>query len=188
MFWNEFLLGLAIIVVYWILRKNLHVLVERIGLQKRIENKRIKYVNAVLQFVVTILLFICLGLIIGLGYSDVSIFLGSVIAVIGVALFAQWSILSNVTASVIVFFFFPYRVGDYIKVYDGDDSVEGEVHEISLFHVILDTNDGNLVTYPNTLVFQKTVKIYRNRATQDASSQKEPVDQQDTQSDAKTAD
>lgn len=177
MSWNEFLLALLIIIFYWILRKNLHLLVERIGLQKRIENKRIKYVNAVLQFIVTILLFICLGFVVGLGYSDVSIFFGSVIAVIGVALFAQWSILSNITASVIVFFFFPYRVGDYIRVYDGDDSVEGEVHEISLFHVILDTNDGNLVTYPNTLVFQKTVKIFRRKASRDDKADDQDLDQ-----------
>lgn len=172
MSWNELFLAAAIIVVYWIVRKNLHVFVERIGLQKRIEAKRIKYVSAVLQLITTIALFICLGFVLGLRYADLSIFFGSVVAVVGVALFAQWSILSNITASVIVFFFFPYRVGDYIKVLDGDDSAEGEVLEISLFHVILDTGDDNLITYPNTLVFQKAVKIVRrqNTTVSDASS------------------
>ena len=75
----------------------------------------------------------------------------------GVALFAQWSILSNITASMIIFFGFPYRVGDRIKILDKDDDMSGIIEEISMFHVILRREDGNIVTYPNTLILQKAV-------------------------------
>ena len=103
--------------------------------------------------------FIAVGIFVGIGYKDLGVFFGSIFAVIGVALFAQWSILSNVTASIIVFFFFPYRVGDNVKILDGENSVEGVINEISLFHVILMDVDGLTITYPNALVFQKAVKI-----------------------------
>ena len=79
------------------------------------------------------------------------------IAFQGVALFAQWSILSNITASMVIFFGFPYRVGDRIKVTDADFDLSGTVEEISLFHVLLRTHDGNLITYPNNLILQKPV-------------------------------
>ncbi|QEY18984.1 small-conductance mechanosensitive channel [Cellvibrio sp. KY-GH-1] len=96
-------------------------------------------------------------LILGLGYSEISVFLSSIFAVVGIAMFAQWSILSNVTASMIIFFGFPYKVGDRIKVLDKDDDMRGVIVEITLFHVILKREDGNLITYPNTLILQKAV-------------------------------
>ena len=92
----------------------------------------------------------------GIGYSEISIFLSSVFAVIGIALFAQWSILSNITASLIIFFGFPYRVGDYIKIIDKDDDIYGVIEEISLFHVLI-KRDEELITYPNILILQKGV-------------------------------
>ena len=72
-------------------------------------------------------------------------------------MFAQWSILSNVTASIIIFFTFPARVGDSIRIVDGDNSVEGKIKEISLFQIELNDQDGNLIMYPNNLLLQKPV-------------------------------
>lgn len=86
------------------------------------------------------------------------VFASSVFAVVGVALFAQWSILSNATASVLIFFSFPARVGDCIKVIDGDNSVEGEIVEIALFNTQLKDYYNNTVIYPNNLLLQKPVQ------------------------------
>lgn len=96
-------------------------------------------------------------MVLGLGYGEISVYLSSIFAVIGVALFAQWSLLSNITASVVIFFAFPYRVGDRIKVTDPDFDLSGSVEEISLFHVLIRTDAGNMVTYPNNLILQKPV-------------------------------
>jgi hypothetical protein len=65
--------------------------------------------------------------------------------------------LSNITASMIIFFGFPYRVGDRIKVTDADFDISGTVEEISLFHVLIRTDAGNIITYPNSLILQKPV-------------------------------
>lgn len=92
----------------------------------------------------------------GIEYSQISFFLSSVFAVLGVALFAQWSILSNITASLIIFFAFPYRVGDRIRICDKDDDISGVIVEISLFHVLVKRR-GDLITYPNSLILQKAV-------------------------------
>src|SRR5690606_28274450 len=116
-------------------------------------------------------------LILGLGYSEVSVFLSSIFAVVGVALFAQWSILSNITASMIIFFGFPYRVGDQIKVLDKDDDMTGVIEEISMFHVILRRPDGNLITYPNSLILQKAVlKIHYPLPAATTPAQEEMTD------------
>ena len=83
----------------------------------------------------------------------------SIFAVLGVALFAQWSILSNVTASLIIFFFFPYRVGDTIRIQDDKEILEGCIQEITLFHLLIKRSEGDIISYPNSLVFQKAIII-----------------------------
>ena len=73
----------------------------------------------------------------GLDFSDVEVLLSSVFAVVGVAFFAQWSILSNITASSIIFFSFPYRVGGWVQVIEKVIDVIGLIEDISLFHVLI---------------------------------------------------
>ncbi|MCC4854167.1 mechanosensitive ion channel domain-containing protein, partial [Vibrio lentus] len=81
----------------------------------------------------------------------------SIFAVLGVALFAQWSILSNLTASVLIFFVFPYRIGDRVRVAEKDEDISGVIIDITMFHVILRHSSGNIITYPNNLILQKGV-------------------------------
>jgi small-conductance mechanosensitive channel len=152
-----------VIFAYVIGKNNITRLVSRIGRERHIASQRINYVNTVLNLAFTFITVIAAGLIIGSSYDDLGIFFGSIFAFLGVALFAQWSILSNVTSSIIVFFFFPYRVGDYVRILDGENSVAGEIKEISLFHVILISSENTLTTFPNSLVFQRAVIITSNR-------------------------
>lgn len=162
MSFEVWLLLAAVFVGYFLAKKALSKIVKRIGKERSINESRIHYVISILNFSLAVLAIMLAGGIAGVGYKQFGIFLSSIIAVLGVALFAQWSILSNLTASILVFFFFPYRVGDRVKILDGDNSVEGHIHEIALFHVILRSED-ELITLPNALVFQKAVVIYKNK-------------------------
>lgn len=105
---------------------------------------------------------VVLGLL-GLDFSDIEVLLSSVFAVVGVAFFAQWSILSNITASSIIFFSFPYRVGDWVSVVEKDVDIIGQVEDITLFHVLIRNLRGELITYPNNLILQKPVVRLKER-------------------------
>lgn len=131
-------------------------IVESVGANKSVSTYRIKYITKTINLSLVVFYVILLITFLGIEYSQISIFFSSVFAVIGVALFAQWSILSNITASLIIFFAFPYRVGDHVKVVDKDDDISGIIEEISLFHVLVKRGD-ELITYPNTLILQKAV-------------------------------
>jgi small-conductance mechanosensitive channel len=130
--------------------------IERMGRSRSAKAYRVKYISKTLHLTLSLLFLILIFLVFGVEYSQVSLFLSSVFAVIGVALFAQWSILSNITASLIIFFAFPYRVGDKIKIIDGDVEIMGTIEEISLFHVMVRRRE-ELITYPNSLMLQKAV-------------------------------
>lgn len=157
------ILSLTVLAIsYWFIKKLISNLVLKIGREKRIAKRRVQYVQFLLTMIWTVIVIAILGIITGFSYKDVGLIFTSIFAVIGVALFAQWSILSNVTASVIVFFFFPYHVGDHVKIVDGEDTIEGIIEEITMFHVILSNSDKK-VTYPNSLVFQKAVVITKDK-------------------------
>jgi small-conductance mechanosensitive channel len=53
-------------------------------------------------------------------------------------------------------------VGDHVKVIDGENTIEGIIVEITLFHVILSFEEKQ-ITYPNSLVFQKAVVITKDK-------------------------
>lgn len=102
----------------------------------------------------------------GVNFKDLGLLFSSVFAVIGVALFAQWSILSNVTSGVILFFTFPFKIGDRIKILDkeildesNDNNNVYSIEDIKAFHLLLRRENGELLTYPNNMVLQKAVAL-----------------------------
>ena len=99
--------------------------------------------------------------------EQLAVVFSSVFAVIGIGLFAIWSILSNVTSGIIMFFSFPYKVGDKIQIHDKDFPIEAIIEDIRAFQLHLRLDNGNLVTYPNNLMLQKAVTLIEKDAIHD---------------------
>ena len=118
-------------------------------------NLVIKYIHLFINIIAIIAAII----IWGVQTKDITIALSSVTTVVGVAMFAQWSILSNITSGIILFFFFPFRIGDIIQIHDKDFPIQAEIEDIKAFHVYLKTNKGERITYPNNLLLQKGISI-----------------------------
>jgi small-conductance mechanosensitive channel len=124
------------------------------GIEHR-ANLVIKYINILVNILTVIILFT----IWGIRTSQIIFVTTSISAIVGVAMFAQWSILSNITAGIILFFNFPFKIGDVILIHDKDFPVEGEIIDITAFHALLKTKEGERVTYPNNLLIQKGITI-----------------------------
>lgn len=145
------------ILAFYLISKLLNKIIQDVSIRRALGDLRVLYVSRLMKIGIVFFCLVFVCLILGFGYSEVSVFLSSIFAVAGIALFAQWSILSNVTASMIIFFGFPYRVNDRIQILDKDDDMSGIIVEISMFHVIIRRDDGNVITYPNALILQKAV-------------------------------
>ncbi|MCG2611965.1 mechanosensitive ion channel family protein [Flavobacterium sp. SM15] len=126
-----------------------------------IEHRRTNLVVKYIKILLNLLLLIVLFTIWGIRTTHILLFASSISAVIGVAMFAQWSILSNITAGIILFFNFPFKIGDVILIHDKDFPVEGEIVDITAFHALLKTKDGERITYPNNLLIQKGITIVK---------------------------
>ncbi len=156
---HEEIATLAVILIYAVLRVSIAKIVRRFAkLNEVLEHRTnliIKYINLLL----VILALISITIIWGVKKDQILLFISSVFAVVGVASFAQWSILSNITAGIIIFFSYPFKIGDRIKVHDKENPVEGEIEDIKAFYVVLKTNEDELITYPNNLLMQKGISI-----------------------------
>ncbi len=104
-----------------------------------------------------------LAIIWGVDHKQFTVFISSILAVLGVGFFAQWSILSNLTSSVILFFSHPMRIGDRIRILDKDFDWSGEVIDISGFYLFMKTDDGRNITFPTSLLMQKGIEILGNK-------------------------
>jgi small-conductance mechanosensitive channel len=122
--------------------------------RKRLDGlKKITYL--ILFSVAVVIIFI----IWGVDQGDLLLFISSFLTVLGVAFFAQWSLLSNITASIILFLNHPAKVGDTIHIFDKEFPSEGVIREIGIFFIIIDSGDNRQITIPSSLFLQKMVKI-----------------------------
>ena len=156
---TDILIGISLLVGFLILSHLIESWLEKMGKKKKVSHQRIFYIQKIFQLVIFILVLLAAGIAFGINYDKFGIIVSSIFAVIGIALFAQWSILSNVTASLIIFFFFPYRVGDSVRIFDDKEILEGRIHEITLFHVLIKNDKKEIISFPNSLVFQKAIVI-----------------------------
>ena len=155
---KSIILSVALIIIAFLVLNITKRFLSKIGSLKNVSEIRMYYIHRVAGAFVTLLSFFSLALIWSVDFGSVLVVASSVFTIIGVALFAQWSILSNVTASFIIFFSFPTRVGDSIVIIDGDNSISGEITEISLYQIEIRDEEGNTIHYPNNLFIQKPIK------------------------------
>ena len=86
----------------------------------RLDNdlKRKKITMRIINLFSLIFMVIGLAAIWNIDRSQLMVFITSLITVLGIAFFAQWSILANITSSLILFFNHPVKIGQRIRVLD----------------------------------------------------------------------
>ncbi len=161
-YFQEVLSTIILLAVVIFLRIISAKLIKRYAKISEILEHRINLVIRYNNIFITILFFIVLFIIWGVHKDDIVVTLSSVLTVIGIAFFAQWSILSNITSGIILLFSFPFKIGDIIRIHDKDFPIEAEIEDIRAFHTYLRTKEGEMITYPNTLLLQKGISIVKD--------------------------
>ena len=129
----------------------------------RLERSRRKMAIKAVQLFTTITAIILLTGVWGFKQNEIALFASTILTALGIAFFAQWSLLSNITSSILIFFNHPVKLGDYVKVLHKDYHYEGEVTEMNYFFVHLKTNDNEIITIPNSHFFDKSFSVAENK-------------------------
>ena len=146
----------AIILLRFVIKISLNRAKKTYGFQK----DRVRFTFKLITSLFYISGLITILLIWGVSKSELVLYLSSVVAVLGIALFAQWSMLSNVTASVLLFLNHPAKIGDTIMILDKEYPLTGKIKDVGAFFLTFKTAENEIVTIPNSLIFQKMVKIH----------------------------
>lgn len=127
--------------------------------QTHLQRGRRKMIIKAVHLVSFLAASIFLSAIWGLKQNEIAVFVGTLLTALGIAFFAQWSLLSNVTSSLLLFFNHPVKIGDTLKVLDKEYPFEGEVTDLTYFFVHLKSANGEIITIPNSLLLQKSVSV-----------------------------
>jgi small-conductance mechanosensitive channel len=149
----------AYIVSYFITKITINNFLKNTQLQRGRRKIMIKAFNLIFLLAAVLLI----GAIWGLKQNQIALFASTILTALGIAFFAQWSLLSNITSSIILFFNHPLKIGDTIETLDKEYSFEGEITDLTYFFLHLKLKNGKIITIPNSLLLQKSVAITENK-------------------------
>lgn len=155
--------------------------IRKFSFVRAIEVNRRKVIYYLSYFFIYLVAGAVLAVIWGFGFKDILLGFSSILAVLGVGFFAQWSILSNLTSSAILFFNHPIRIGDRIRIIDKDYDYTGIIRDISGFFLFMRTDEGKNVTIPTSLIMQKGIEILEEK---EVAKEKEEFNYEYTEGDA----
>ncbi|MCK9290959.1 MAG: mechanosensitive ion channel domain-containing protein [Bacteroidales bacterium] len=155
----QILLSVIILVALAGIKLFLQHFTNRILTSLQLASERKRIISKIINFFIIVLAIVLLTGVWGVDSQRLIIFITSSLTILGVAFVAQWSILSNITSSLILFFNHPIRIGGPIKILDKDYPLEGIVENISMFFLYIKTADGKLVSIPNTVLLQKIIAL-----------------------------
>ena len=145
----------AYIVCFFMTKVTVNKFLKNTQLQRGRRKIMIKAFNLISLFAAILLI----GAIWGLKQNQIALFTSTILTALGIAFFAQWSLLSNITSSIILFFNHPLKIGDTIEILDKDYTIEGEISDLTYFFVHLKLSNDKIITIPNSLILQKSVAV-----------------------------
>lgn len=154
---------LIILSIYVLLYLVFKTIINNYLKKTRLERGRRKMAIRAVQLFNTITTTILLTGVWGFKQNEIALFASSILTALGIAFFAQWSLLTNITSSILIFFNHPVKLGDYVKVLNKDFHYEGEVIELNYFFVHLKTKENEIITIPNSHFFDKSFSVSENK-------------------------
>lgn len=146
------------ILLFFLIRIAILKFIDRTVRKKLLHSTRGKIIKKVIQIFLVAIATVFVLTIWGVEHSELFMFIASFLTVLGIALFAQWSHLSNITSGIIIFFNHSVKLDDTILILDKDFEIEGRVSDIGLFFLKLKTKENEEVSLPNNIFLQKMIK------------------------------
>ena len=156
---TQIIVSIFVIAIFYVFRK---VLVPRVEQYVERDNFRTQTFQSAI-FTITLLGgLVTLAIILavwGFNIHELLAVSTGILAVTGVALFATWSILSNVTAFFILLANPVFKRGNYIRIFDTDNYAEGNISKINIFSMVLITDNRETIIYPNNQLIARAIIV-----------------------------
>jgi small conductance mechanosensitive channel len=152
------LAALAIFVVgRWVARR-ISTGVSRATQTARVDPTLTRFLGSVVYMALLVMVILAAVQQLGVPATSFLAILGAAGLAIGLALKDS---LSNFSSGVMLVFFRPFRVGDFVEA----GGVSGTVEEVTIFNTILRTPDNRIITVPNSLIYADSITNFSAEPT-----------------------
>lgn len=155
----ELMVTLAVLVTYIVINRLWLPQLERGVLQGKFKEEAVDKVVRTARAAMALVAVLVLGLVWGIEFGRIFVFAGTTLTLLGVALFASWSILSNITSYFVLMMHPSFKRGTFVRVIDADNYAEGYIAQVSLFNTKLITDHREVIVYPNNLLISRPALI-----------------------------
>lgn len=145
---------LVAILIRFLIAKSLR----KIRINFDFQKSRMVVIYKIISFLIYCTAFVLIAFVWGVDEKQLIVYISSFLTILGIAFFAQWSLLSNITAGLILFINYPVKIGDTITILEKDNNITGEIIDIGAFFITLKTEEKALITLPNAVILQKNIK------------------------------
>jgi small-conductance mechanosensitive channel len=154
----------VILVFYLLFRRLARPRIRERAEQGRLKGDSISKALSVVNIILLLTAFAVICVVWGFDFKGLLTLSASILAITGVALFAGWSVLSNITSFFILLGHTSFRRGNFIRIVEADNYVEGYISEINLFNTKLISESREVIIYPNNLILARPILVNpRNR-------------------------
>jgi small-conductance mechanosensitive channel len=160
----QLIISALAVILYFIISRRIMPLLYQVIAHSNLKAEMNKRAAVVFHILLVLLLVVVLSIVWGVDIRGLLVLASSMIAVVGVALFAAWSLLSNITAFFILLGQKAFAEGMEVRVIDGGNYLEGRIVEINLFSTVLRTKDNEQVVYPNNLLISRPVVVFPKKS------------------------
>lgn len=154
--WQVLSLGLLVVVVALVVDRvafaGLHAL-QRAG---RVPETTTRIIRRWGRGVLILIAGLCIVALAGYRITGLWAFLTAIMGLVAIGFVAVWSILANVTCTLVILIWRPFNVGEHVEIQP--DGISGEVVDINFMYTLLRCDNGARTTVPNSLFLQKFIR------------------------------
>lgn len=150
--------SIILLLLFLVFKRLFARIIDRFAQKFNYQSTRVKLFKKLVAFMLLSIIAIIMLAIWGVNQEQLTVFVSSMITVLGIAFFAQWSILSNITSSIIIFFNHPITLGDELTILDKEYDIKGKISDIGIFFITIKTLDNELISIPSSVLMQKMIK------------------------------
>lgn len=156
-FLTRLIVSAASAAVFYLVYHALKLSARRTMLRKGLALSRYIIVKKVLSAVTGLIALLIIVYVWGFEIRNIWVYLTGLITMVAIAFFAVWSLIGNILAGVLLYFTSPFKLDDTVEIHP--DGVRGKVIAINTFFTLLKDEEGNYINIPNSLMFQKYLKV-----------------------------
>jgi len=141
-----------------------------------VDHEAVDPLGKLVRWLVNVAAVVLLLGVLGFNLGGLWAMMATALGMVAIGFVAVWSVLSNVSCTVIILLYRPFEVGDEVEI--AGEPIGGKVAALNFLYTTLHTADGALLQVPNNLFFQKVIKRRRGNGRISLSSKlnlKEPI-------------